>query len=325
MTPLMKPWPLDTSDLAFIGSNLTQPECVIALASGDVYAADHRGGMARIRDGSNAEITWMCGSPIPLRPNGFSILPGRAFLVANIGDDGGVWYMSSTGEVNPFVLEVDGRRLPGTNSVQLDSKGRAWISVSSWQNPRKLASRKSANPDGCIILADCDGIRIAADCLAYTNEVRVDRSGEWLLVNETAGRRLTRFKIGSDSTLGRRETVTEFAEGSFPDGMAIDIEGCCWVACIGSQRLIRVDLETGRQEIVLDESSPAAIDFIEERYHADQVYPWIDADGTLLGRISSVCFGGADLKTVYLGSLTRNNIAKFRSRVAGLEPHYWHF
>jgi sugar lactone lactonase YvrE len=325
MKQLIKPWPLDTSDLAFIGNGVIQPECVIALASGDVYAADHRGGMVRLRDGSDAEVAWMSGSPVPLRPNGFSILSGRAFLVANIGDDGGVWHVSSTGEVTPFVLEVDGRQLPGTNSVQVDSKGRAWISVSSWQNPRKLASRKSADPDGCIILADCKGVRIVADGLAYTNEVRVDRSGDWLLVNETAGRRLTRFKIGPDSTLGRREIVTEFAEGSFPDGMALDSEGGCWVACIGSQRLIRVDLETGRQEIVLDESSAAAIDFIEERYHADNIYPWVDADGKLLGCISSVCFGGADLKTVYLGSLTRNKIAKFRSRIAGLEPHYWHF
>jgi len=105
----------------------------------------------------------LSGCPVPLRPNGFSILPDRAFLVANIGEDGGVWHVSASGLVIPFILEVEGRRLPGTNSVQVDSQGRAWISLSSWQTPRSLAARKDAKPDGCIILADSHGVRIVAD------------------------------------------------------------------------------------------------------------------------------------------------------------------
>jgi sugar lactone lactonase YvrE len=321
----MVTWPLKTSDLSYVGDGVQRPETVLALASGDIYAGDYRGGMAKLNNRSKAEITWFSDGPTSFRPNGFSILPGREFLIANVNKDGGVWRVSESGQVTPHILEVDGRRLPGTNSVFVDAKGRTWISVSSWQNSWSITTRKGAIPDGCLILVDSHGARIAAEGLGYTNEAKIDPSGEWLYVNETAGRRLSRFKIGADSRLGRRQTVTEFSDGSFPDGLAFDSQGGCWVACIGSQRIIRVDYKTGEQTIVLDESSPEIIAFVEKKYDGDEMRPWDGPDGTVLGSVSGLCFGGHDMKTVYLGSLTRSGIATFRSPIAGAVPHFWNY
>jgi hypothetical protein len=44
-----------------------------------------------------------------------------------------------------------------------------------------------------------------------------------------------------------------------------------------------------------------------------------------LRNIASVAFGGADLKTVYLGNLAGDRIATFRSPIAGAEPVQWRF
>jgi sugar lactone lactonase YvrE len=47
--------------------------------------------------------------------------------------------------------------------------------------------------DGFIVRVDDAGARIVADGLGYTNEVQLDPSGERLYVNETFGRRLSRW------------------------------------------------------------------------------------------------------------------------------------
>jgi gluconolactonase len=47
------------------------------------------------------------------------------------------------------------------------------------------------------------------------------------------------------------------------------------------------------------------------------------AHGTIAPWMASVTFGGADLRTVYLGSLLGTRIPCFRSPVAGLPMVHW--
>jgi hypothetical protein len=53
------------------------------------------------------------------------------------------------------------------------------------------------------------------------------------------------------------------------------------------------------------------------RPHLDQVV------SRRLRNISSLAFGGADLRTGYLGCLLGDSIATFRSPVAGFPPAHW--
>ena len=190
---------------------------------------------------------------------------------------------------------------------------------------RALAYRGDV-ADGFIVLIDERGARIAADDLGYTNEIRFDPSGDWLYVNETFARRLSRFRVGSNGALSGKETVTEFGPCSFPDGMAFDSEGAVWVTCIVSNRVIRV-LPDGTQQLVLEDADPAHLERVEEAYRAGQLgRPHLDrVESRRLQNISSLAFGGPDLKTVYLGCLLGDSIACFRSPVAGLPPPYWDF
>ena len=44
---------------------------------------------------------------------------------------------------------------------------------------------------------------------------------------------------------------------------------------------------------------------------------------TKLKNISSIAFGGSDLKTIYLGCLLGKQVATFKSNICGLEPSHW--
>ena len=56
-----------TLPLSFVGDDLARPECVLACASGRLYASDKRGGIAMIEpDGTQRRI----GDAPHLMPNG---------------------------------------------------------------------------------------------------------------------------------------------------------------------------------------------------------------------------------------------------------------
>ena len=105
--------------------------------------------------------------------------------------------------MRPFVERVDGVDLPPTNFVAIDTKARIWITVSTRCIPRARAYRGDV-ADGFIVLVDARGARIVAEGLGYTNEALVSPDGAWLYVNETFGRRLSRFRIATDGARAPR-------------------------------------------------------------------------------------------------------------------------
>ena len=314
--------PLDLESIAFVGQGLARPECVLTTRGGTLYAADWGGGVARIApDGRVSRILEPDGK---LRPNGIAFRRDGSFLAAHLGkDDGGLFHLQRNGSLHPLLLEIDGQALPPSNFVLEDEQGRIWLTVSTRLAPRDRAYRADV-ADGFIVLIDAAGPRIVADKLGYTNEVRIDPSGDWLYVNETFARRLSRFRLGADGSLSGKETVTAFGPGSFPDGLAFDSEGAVWITCIVSNRVIRV-LPDGRQQVILEDCDPAHVDWVEEAYRGDGLgRPHLDKIASRrLRNISSLAFGGPDLKTIYLGCLLGESIAQVMVPLAGLPPPFW--
>ncbi len=179
---------------------------------------------------------------------------------------------------------------------------------------------------GFIILIDKSGTRIVGDGLQYTNECRVDPTGKYLFVNETFGRRVTRFRIAADGSLHDRETYAEFFAADFPDGLTLDAEGGVWVMCVGSNRVYRVDAQRNI-ETVIDDSAPETVDKLEAAYQSRTLRrPDLGASkGARIANVTSLAFGGPDLRTAYLGSLKGTQLASFRSPVAGLPPVHWNW
>ena len=312
--------------LGWRGQDLQRPECVLATASGNLYCADWRGGVAQLRpDGSQDLFVGHLPGGAELRPNGIALLPDGSFLIAHLGaNDGGVYRLWRDGRLEPWLLQVDGQALPPTNFVWLDHQGRTWITVSTRRQPRSLGYRAGGG-DGFIVCVSALGqARIVADGLGYTNELAIDPSGRWLYVNETFARCLSRFALQADGSLGAKEVVTRFGAGCFPDGLAFDEAGCAWVVSIVSNRLIRVAPD-GQATLWLEDADAQHLAWVETAYRNDQMdRPHLDAvRSQRLRNISSIAFAGPDRRTGVLGCLLGDRLATLQMPAPGLEPFHW--
>jgi sugar lactone lactonase YvrE len=300
---------------------------VLATATGDLYTADWRGGVAHIKpDGTQLLYSSSLIDGEALKPNGIALLKDGSFLLTHLGAEmGGVFRLQRDGQTTPYLRTVDGIDLPPTNFVTEDSLGRIWITVSTRKTPRSISYRRSCK-DGFVIMVDQKGARIVADELGYTNECLVDPSGQWLYVNETFGRRLSRFAIRSDGHLGPKQVVTEFGHGIYPDGMAFDAEGQIWIVSIVSNSLLRVSPE-GEQLLYLQDTEAAHLDWVEHAFNSNEMgRPHLDnVVSQLLRNTSSLAFGGANLRTAYLGCLLGDSLAHLTMPVAGHPPVHWHY
>ncbi len=325
MIPVAATARIPLTALGFVGSDLRRPECVLCTAAGDILAADWRGGVTRIAaDGRQQTIVGVHPDGGPLQPNGIGLAADGSMLVAHLGPTaGGVFRLGANGAVTTVLREIEGKPLPPTNFVLEDHAGRLWITVSTWLSPRALGYRADV-ADGFVILMDARGARIVADGLGYTNELALDPSGQWLWVNETFGRRLSRLRIHADGSLGPRETVTTFGAGLFPDGLAFDAEGQAWVVSIVSNSIVRVAPD-GTQALMLEDADREFVAWVEVAYVAGEMgRPHLDrAAGSVLRNISSIAFGGTDLSTAVLGCLLDQRLPTFRAPVPGHPPVHW--
>jgi hypothetical protein len=296
------------------GRDLNRPECVHCTAQGDVFVSDWRGGVTRIRaDGTQQLIK----GDRPIKTNGFAILPDRSFLRAHLDErEGGVWRLALDGELSPFLED-----LPPTNFVHVHGE-RTYVTVSTRLIPRTQA-RKPGFADGFIVCVDKRGARVVADALGFTNECKVDPSGRWLYVNETFGKRLSRFRLTKEG-LGEKEVCARFGAGVFPDGLDFDAEGGIWITSIFSNRLIRVGPD-GAQQVVLEDNDPRFVERMEAMFASGELAaagnPQVPA--RLIRNLSSSAFGGSDLRTLYLGCLQDSRIYRMPSPVAGARPPHW--
>jgi sugar lactone lactonase YvrE len=292
------------------GHDLHRPECVIGTSDGGVYVSDWRGGVGVIHP-NGAQEHWLSRSPAPkIQTNGFAIAADGSFLIANLGDAGGIWRLHRDGTLEPYLLEVDGVELPPANFVSLDLLGRTWISISTRQRPRQLAWR-SGFGDGFVVLVDDRGARIVADGLHYTNEVRVSPAGDALYVVETFGRRVRRFPLTADGRLLAPETVLTIERG-LPDGFAFDDAGGIWVTAVVSNSVLR--LHEGRVETMIEDADEDYVAAIEREFRAGAMNP--GGLGTIphatLQHISSLTFAGPDQRTMFLGSLHATSVWRCR-------------
>ena len=314
---------IDLNEIRFIGKGLSRPECVLVDKEQTLHIADWRGGVTLIfPDGFQQTI--IANGDFKPKPNGIALHPEKGWLITHLGDDkGGVFKLDNEGNLFPILLEINGKPLPPTNYVHIDSIGRIWITVSTRIIPRILACKPNFN-DGFIILIDQNGPRIVADNLGFTNECLIHPITGDLFVNETFSRRLSKFEVLPNGNLINKKIVTEFGIGEFPDGLAFDTDGGVWVTCIVSNKLIYVN-QNGHKETIIDDSDFDHVSNVEnayqkgmlERKHLDNIV------SHKLMNISSIAFGGLDLKTVFLGCLLGDRISTFKSEKAGLPPSHW--
>lgn len=333
----LKGFRLSRDDLNFIGHDLQRPECILAEPDGTLWSADARGGVMRIAsDGSQRLIAQQADSHFAgttdlarrftegTLPNGLAFARNGDILISNFGTDR-LEVMDRDGRSRVLYDSIDGQPIGKVNFVLRDSKDRIWLTVSTRIKNWMEAIRPGID-DGFIALADERGLRIVADGLHFTNEIRFDAREEYLYAVETCGRRITRFRAAPDGSLSDREIFGpgDFGPAGFPDGCAFDSFGNLWVTLVMAEKLIALTPE-GEMLTLFDDGNPQAVAALEAAYQAGNATPelMMAARSSVTPWIASVTFGGPDLRNAYIGTLFGTNIPWFRSPVAGLPMVHW--
>jgi len=159
------------------------------------------------------------------------------------------------------------------NDGKADAQGRFWVGT--------IDDRR--DPEAALYRLAGGALDRVAGGIAASNGLAFSPDGRTLLWADTKGHRVQAFDLdGSDGSLSRQRLFVQFpprdpvapiaSYGGRPDGAAMDSEGAYWVAMFEGQRLLRLAPD-GRQLAAL----PLPV------------------------RCPSMpCFGGADLKTLYI-------------------------
>jgi|HubBroStandDraft_1064217.scaffolds.fasta_scaffold58278_2 gluconolactonase len=328
-------WSVDRASIRYIGTDLQRPECILAERDGTLWSADARGGVMRIGvDGRQTLIAQRGHAGIDHRdptslilgnstlPNGLAINRSGDFLIANFGTDA-IETMSRDGHSRTLFTEIDGQPLGKTNFVLCDSADRIWFTVTTRMVPW-TRSINEKTPDGYVGLIDQNGIRIVADGFVGTNEIRFDAAEQWLYVVESNARHISRLRVRADGSLHGREIFGPSDLKGTPDGFAFDAYGNLWITIVQTDRLMALTPE-GEPLALLDDCDPQQARIYDQHFYAGTMTPEIMAatQGVIAPWMASLTFGGADLRTVYLGSLRGTRIPFFRSPVAGLPMAHW--
>lgn len=322
---------LDLDSVTFVGEGLLRPECVLATRAGTLHVPDWRGGVVRI-DADGRQTAIGCAATkeeARFLPNGLVLLRDGSYLFANLGVDGGIWRLHADGRCESWLTTLDGVMLPAVNFVWMDERERIWFTVMFRSHAG--AGRHGFRAD----LADAyvglvDGVdrpdtaRIAGEGIFTANECRIGLDGRHLYVNETFASRLCRFALADDGTLGPREVFAQFDEDTFPDGLTLDAEGALWVTGVGANKIVRVQPD-GAWQIVAQDLDAAHMAKVRTAVRDGSLgRPLLyDNHARVLPNVTSLAFGGPDLRTAYLGSVSGSRIAVFRSPVAGVAPIHW--
>ncbi|GAB0113190.1 SMP-30/gluconolactonase/LRE family protein [Acidisoma sp. C75] len=327
---------VSSHDLSYIGEGLQRPECILAERDGSLWTADARGGVVHIRpDGTQHLITQQAASGFAntadeatryttgTLPNGLAFARNGDILIANFGTDR-LEVMTRGGETRVLIDRIEGAAIGKVNFVLRDSKDRIWLTISTrikdWM---RAISPKVA--DGYVAVYDGRALRIVADGFRFTNEIRFDAAEEWLYVVETCGPCITRLRINDRAEATARETFGPADHGALIDGIAFDAYGNLWGTHIFTDRVFAITPEGELRIILDDDHGSAAGAALMDAFRHDAVTPdLITATGGETGPwLTSVTFGGPDLRTVYVGNLKGVRIGYFRAPVPGLPMVHW--
>ncbi len=266
-----------------IGSGLTRPEGVMAADDGTIYTADGHGRCSRIgRDGTTSFFGSLGGLP-----NGICLdLEGNC-IVANIGN-GRVQSLKTDGSHSVLVSEAGGKPVSSPNFPFIDSRGRLWVTNSTAQVDVESALRKPV-ADGSIVALEEGKPRVAAEGIYFANGVAIDPGERFIYVAETMQRRIVRFRIGQDGSLGPMEVYGPGSLGKlgYPDGIAFDEAENLWIAFPAWNAIGLID-RTGELQMMLE-----------------------DPERRVLRSPANICFGWENRRTAFIGSLQGTNVPLF--------------
>jgi sugar lactone lactonase YvrE len=163
-----------------------------------------------------------------------------------------------------------------------------------------------ALPTGALYRFDGAAVQRMDEGYVITNGPALSPDGRTLYHTDTLKKNIYAFDRAPDGRLSNKRQFVQIEDGGHPDGMAVDAEGCVWVAIFGGWRIDRFDAR-GRK-------------LGEVRFPC--------------ANVTKLAFGGSDLRTVYATTARKGLPADalaaqplagalftFRSETPGLPQH----
>ena len=181
----------------------------------------------------------------------------------------------------------------GFNDLTTDSAGRIYVGSLAF----KVFGGEQPKP-GHLHIIDLDGtMRTLSDGVMLTNGLGFSPDGRQLYHNDARAGIVRIYAVNADGSVGPWKTFATLAPGGVPDGLKVASDGSIWVA----------DAHGGR----------VAVFEANGKHRQDIAVP--------LPMVTSVCFGGDDLRDLYIVTGSRGgphencgSIFKTRVEVPGL-------
>ncbi len=205
------------------------------IGGGKVYRIDAALGVAQVV---------LSGLP---GPSGLGWTSGGDMLIAALHDST-VYRVGPDGKARPFV-GPEQHGASGTNDMAT-AQGRSYVTCSGYVLEQGDDGTAPPKPTGSILLIDhaTGSCQTVASGYYMPNGVAVTPDGATLIVAELYARRVLKFPILSDGTLGEATVFAEFDH--IVDGLCLDAEGGLWLGT-GLDRFQRVDA-TGKPAGVVE-------------------------------------------------------------------------
>jgi sugar lactone lactonase YvrE len=224
-----------------------------------VYFVDIKGRrIHRCAADGSARTSWEA----PGQP-GFVVPTENGGLVCALED--GLYRLDGASGAFTLLRRIEDE-LPGNrfNDGHVDAGGNLWFGS---------MDDAQAAPTGALYRLDRNGsLARLDDGYFITNGPAISPDGKTLYHTDTPLRRVYAFDLRPDGALAGKRVFLQLPEGSRPDGMAVDSEGCLWIALFGAGRIERY--------------TPAG------RLVGSVHFPCTN--------ITKLAFGGDDLRTAYV-------------------------
>jgi sugar lactone lactonase YvrE len=121
------------------------------------------------------------------------------------------------------------------NEVVVDGRGNIYVNGGG----PAPAPGEHFGPGTVVLITPAGEVRQAAENIAFANGMAVTPDNRTLIIAESHANRLTAFDIGEDGGLSGRRVWADLGT-DYPDGIALDAEGCVWYADVPNRHCVRV-------------------------------------------------------------------------------------
>lgn len=220
------------------------PEGVLVDSSNNIYVTTEQGWVLRWKEGESAAEKW-----VKLSGRGLGLCEGENGDIWVADAFEGVFQIKANGSVSKRLDNVDGTPLLYANDITMSPTGKIYFTDSTQRHSAKAfnSTYKASLVDilehgttGRVIEYDPDTeqARVILSNLAFANGIAIDKTGSFLLINETSKYRVWRYWL-KGGRAGSAEVIIDNLPG-FPDNIIRGQQGRFWLG-FTSPRLAIVD------------------------------------------------------------------------------------